>query len=72
MKGHSDLRTNKSPLEMTGIPEPIAGEKDLLIKVTACGVCHTDMDIIEGRTKPLNKLTYEKFEEPTSIIKGKG
>lgn len=32
------------------IPEPAAGE--VLIQVTACGVCHTELDEIEGRTPP--------------------
>ena len=31
-------------------PEPAVGE--ILVKVTACGVCHTELDEIEGRTPP--------------------
>src|SRR5262245_30387017 len=32
------------------IPEPQAGE--VRIRVAACGVCHTELDEIEGRTAP--------------------
>ena len=32
------------------IPEPDAGE--IRIRVSACGVCHTELDEIEGRTAP--------------------
>jgi propanol-preferring alcohol dehydrogenase len=32
------------------VPEPMAGE--IRIKVSACGVCHTELDEIEGRTAP--------------------
>jgi propanol-preferring alcohol dehydrogenase len=32
------------------IPEPEAGE--VLLRVAACGVCHTELDEIEGRTAP--------------------
>lgn len=32
------------------VPEPRAGE--ILIRVSACGVCHTELDEIEGRTAP--------------------
>ena len=32
------------------VPEPAAGE--VLIRVAACGVCHTELDEIEGRTAP--------------------
>jgi propanol-preferring alcohol dehydrogenase len=32
------------------IPEP--ADHEILIRVTACGVCHTELDEIEGRTPP--------------------
>ncbi len=35
------------------IPEPSSGE--ILIKVSACGICHTDLHVIEGEL-PLKKL----------------
>lgn len=40
------------PLERADlpVPEPQAGE--VLVRVTACGVCHTELDEIEGRTPP--------------------
>jgi propanol-preferring alcohol dehydrogenase len=31
-------------------PEPKAGE--ILVRVSACGVCHTELDEIEGRLQP--------------------
>jgi len=36
--------------ERTPTPEPAQGE--VLIRVRACGVCHTEIDEIEGRTPP--------------------
>ncbi|NJD05986.1 MAG: zinc-dependent alcohol dehydrogenase family protein [Methylococcaceae bacterium] len=32
------------------VPEPTAGE--VLVRVSVCGVCHTELDEIEGRTPP--------------------
>ena len=46
------LQENRAPLEMTELPEPVPGEREILIKVSACGVCHTELDEIEGRTPP--------------------
>ncbi|MBN1380477.1 MAG: zinc-dependent alcohol dehydrogenase family protein [Deltaproteobacteria bacterium] len=46
------LEYNKDPLELTELPEPVPGQKKLLVKVFACGVCHTELDEIEGRTPP--------------------
>lgn len=48
----SDLNKNKNPLELKEIPEPIPNENEILIKVSACGVCHTELDEIEGRMPP--------------------
>lgn len=47
-----NLAENKSPLEMANLPDPVPGEKEILVKVSACGVCHTELDEIEGRTPP--------------------
>lgn len=46
------LDDNETPLEFEELPDPVAGENDILLKVTACGVCHTEIDEIEGRTPP--------------------
>jgi alcohol dehydrogenase, propanol-preferring len=46
------LRDNPTPLQLIDIADPIASEGEILIKVQACGVCHTEMDEIEGRTPP--------------------
>jgi propanol-preferring alcohol dehydrogenase len=47
-----DLNQNKQPLTLIEMPVPEPGDNEILIKVTACGVCHTELDEIEGRTPP--------------------
>ncbi len=47
-----DLRQESRPLRLEHVPKPTPGPNDLLIKVSACGVCHTELDEIEGRTPP--------------------
>ncbi len=46
------LAANSNPLLLSDIPEPSLAEGEILIRVTACGVCHTELDEIEGRTPP--------------------
>ena len=48
----ADLSRKKEPLVARDlpVPEPAAGE--LLLQVLTCGVCHTELDEIEGRTRP--------------------
>lgn len=48
----SSLKENKNPLELANLPGPIPGEGEILVKISACGICHTELDEIEGRTPP--------------------
>ncbi len=52
LKKTSDFDKHTPPLELTDMPIPVPGEKEILVKVTRCGVCHTELDEIEGRTPP--------------------
>jgi propanol-preferring alcohol dehydrogenase len=40
------------PLELADMPTPKPKAGEILVKVTACGVCHTELDEIEGRLQP--------------------
>lgn len=44
--------TGDSPLELQQVPEPRPQAGQLLLKVLACGVCHTDLHTIEGELRP--------------------
>lgn len=48
----SDLETETHPLEVVDLPVPSPAANEILIKVTCCCVCHTELDEIEGRTPP--------------------
>jgi len=45
-------RLEETPLELRDLPQPVPAAGEILIKVLACGVCHTELDEIEGRTPP--------------------
>lgn len=47
-----DLRRNMSPLSLEIVPEPEPVADQLLLDIAVCGVCHTELDEIEGRTPP--------------------
>jgi propanol-preferring alcohol dehydrogenase len=47
-----DLNQEDEPLELVEMEKPTPGNGEILIQVTACGVCHTELDEIEGRTPP--------------------
>ncbi|MGA1867773.1 MAG: zinc-dependent alcohol dehydrogenase family protein [bacterium] len=43
---------NKTPLVLKQLPVPAPRTREILVRITACGVCHTEIDEIEGRTPP--------------------
>lgn len=43
----------KSPLHLTDVVKPIPRPHEVLIKVTACGICRTDLHIIEGELESI-------------------
>jgi propanol-preferring alcohol dehydrogenase len=43
---------NKHSLTFRDVPVPIPGKGEILVKVMACGICHTELDEIEGRLMP--------------------
>jgi propanol-preferring alcohol dehydrogenase len=47
-----NLEACATPLEWAEWPMPVANEGEILVKVAVCGVCHTELDEIEGRTAP--------------------
>ena len=50
----SDLKTNKTPLSEVETEIPKINKNETLIKISACAVCHTELDEIEGRIRPIN------------------
>lgn len=40
------------PLQLVEVPVPALKEDQVLMRIAACGVCHTELDEIEGRTPP--------------------
>jgi len=42
----------EKPLELLDLPDPAPGPGQVRVKVSACGVCHTELDEIEGRLPP--------------------
>ena len=48
----ASLDRNPAPLRLATLPDPKPGAGEVLVRVSVCGVCHTELDEIEGRTPP--------------------
>jgi propanol-preferring alcohol dehydrogenase len=42
----------QKPLELVDLPDPVPSSGQIRVKVSTCGVCHTELDEIEGRASP--------------------
>lgn len=46
------LPLKKTPLDPAELPVPVPGPHQVLVRIAACGICHTELDEIEGRLVP--------------------
>jgi len=48
----TNILENPTPLQLKEIPSPQPTSGEVLLEVSVCAVCHTELDEIEGRTVP--------------------
>ena len=58
----------EKPLEMQDVPKPEVGPDDVLVKVAACGVCHTDLHYIDHGVPTVKKPPMILGHEPSGTI----
>ena len=71
LKRIASFQDNPEPLTSVDIPVPEPAADEVLIRITACGVCHTELDEIEGRTPP-SDLPMIPGHEVIGRVAGKG
>ena len=59
------------PLRLVEIPRPLPRDNRILLKVSVCGICHTDLDEIEGRLSP-SKLPVVLGHQVVGTVADKG
>jgi len=52
LESHADIKTNPTPLKLVQRRKPILAPGEILLRVSRCGICHTELDEIEGRIQP--------------------
>lgn len=67
----TNVRDNPQPLSFVDIAAPVPGEKQILVRVSVCGVCHTELDEIEGRTPPV-VLPFILGHQIVGVVAGHG
>jgi propanol-preferring alcohol dehydrogenase len=59
------------PLRRTELPVPAAGDGQLLLRVRACGVCRTDLHVLDGEVRA-GKLPVVLGHQIVGIVEGTG
>lgn len=67
----ADLDREPEPLSLVQRPVPSPGAGEVLVAVSRCGVCHTELDEIEGRTPP-PRFPVIPGHEVVGRVAGKG
>lgn len=65
------LAPGRPPLVEDVVDTPAPGPGELLVQITACGVCHTEIDEIEGRTAPA-KLPMTPGHQVVGVVVAEG
>lgn len=65
------LEKSGTPLQLKELPLPECGADDILLKVGACGVCRTDLHILDGELSAA-KLPLIPGHEIVGVVVGKG
>ena len=66
------LRELRSPLAIEEVPVPMPGYGELLVKVAACGVCHSDVHAVDGDWTPLPVLPLIPGHEVAGTVAAAG
>jgi propanol-preferring alcohol dehydrogenase len=58
------------PLQIEEVARPVPGPGQLLLRVRACGVCRTDLHIVEGELKPLRHPLIPGHQIVGDVVEG--
>ncbi len=68
---NSTAKIETHPLVLSDVPVPEPAEGDLLVQVSACGVCRTDLHVIEAEL-PQRKMPVIPGHQVVGVVKKAG
>jgi len=69
LRSPAPIETN--PLELADIPKPMPTGHQVLVRVSACGICRTDLHVIEGELPP-GKSPITPGHQVVGVIEASG
>src|SRR5271155_4532531 len=68
---HSPAPVERNPLEFTDVPDPRPSKGEVLVRVKMCGVCRTDLHVVEGELPP-KKSPVIPGHQIVGVVEGLG
>src|SRR6266699_2115273 len=62
-------KVESNPLQYEDVPAPEPGEGELLVRVDACGVCRTDLHVVEGELAPRRSPVIPGHQVVGTVVK---
>lgn len=62
------LDTRTSTMEVTDVPVPSPGPGEVLVKVAFCGICHSDLSLVDGTFPALGPAVITQGHEASGTI----
>ncbi len=62
---------DEKPLVMAEVEKPTPGPQEVLLKILTCGICHTDLHVVEGEL-PSKKLPIIQGHQIVGIVESVG
>jgi len=67
---HTPKKIAERPLTIEDVPQPVHAADQVLLKVRVCGVCRTDLNIVEGDLKPQHDRIIPGHQIVGEILSG--
>src|SRR5258706_9411669 len=61
----------QNPLKLADIPDPAPGDREIRVRVAACGICHTDLHTVEGDLA-LPRLPLVPGHQVVGLVESRG
>jgi propanol-preferring alcohol dehydrogenase len=59
------------PLRLDDVPDPVPGPREILVEVRACGICRTDLHVVEGEL-PMLRTPLVPGHQVVGRVAGRG
>jgi len=69
---HGTQPIENRPLKSELVPDPVPGPNDVLVRIKACGVCHSNLHMIEGDWGVPSKLPIIPGHEIAGVVEAVG